>query len=139
MIENHPWTTERLDHGAPTTHEIIQEAGKVNNWLAIKITSGVGTMWCAYAFAILALMGLPQAISDTFANNQIKPLSLIAWTAQTFLQLVLLSIIIVGQNIQSTAADKRSELTYKDAEAILHEVQQIQKQLKDKNDQTSSI
>jgi hypothetical protein len=54
---------------------------------------------------------------------------IIAWIAQTFLQLVLLSIIIVGQNILSAASDKRSEATYKDADAVLHEALQIQKHL----------
>lgn len=42
---------------------------------------------------------------------------IIAWIAQTFLQLVLLPIIIVGPNVQA-AADKRAEQTYKDAEAL---------------------
>lgn len=63
-----------------------------NRWLAIKITNGVGTMWCAYAFGALALVSLPDAIRGGTST-------LIAWIAQTFLQLVLLSIIIVGQNI----------------------------------------
>jgi len=31
-------------------------------WLALKVTSGVGAMWCAYAFAALALVRLPDAI-----------------------------------------------------------------------------
>ncbi len=52
-----------------------------------------------------------------------------AWIAQTFLQLVLLPIIIVGQNIQAKAADKRAEDTYKDAEAVLKEAEEIQKHL----------
>jgi len=67
---------------------------RFNNWLAIKITNLVGTMWCAYAFAGLALISLPDAIRAG------RP-ALIAWIAQTFLQLVLLSIIMVGQNIAS--------------------------------------
>ncbi|GAC1574843.1 MAG: hypothetical protein NVS3B5_05410 [Sphingomicrobium sp.] len=33
-----------------------------NNWLAVKITNLVGTMWCAYAFTILALISLPDAL-----------------------------------------------------------------------------
>jgi len=45
------------------------------------------------------------------------------------LQLVLLSIIIVGQNIMAAAADKRSEDTYQDADATLHEAAEIQKHL----------
>jgi hypothetical protein len=46
-------------------------------------------------------------------------LTLIAWIAQTFLQLVLLSVIIVGQNIQSTASDARAAKTFDDTEALL--------------------
>jgi hypothetical protein len=93
-----------------------------NAWLAVKITNGVGTMWCAYAFFILALIGLPAALKPGGEG-------IIAWIAQTFLQLVLLSIIIVGQNILSVASDKRSEATYKDADAVLHEALEIQKHL----------
>jgi len=37
--------------------------------------------------------------------------------AQTFLQLVLLSVIMVGQNVQAAAADKRAEATFHDASA----------------------
>jgi hypothetical protein len=54
---------------------------------------------------------------------------IIAWIAQTFLQLVLLSIIIVGQNIAAAASDARAENTFKDAEAILSEALEIQKHL----------
>lgn len=97
-------------------------AARFNSWLAVKITSAVGTMWCAYAFAILALISLPEAIRGGTAT-------LIQWIAQTFLQLVLLSIIIVGQNIQSAASDKRAAATYHDAEAVLHETVAIQQHL----------
>ena len=53
-------------------------------------------MWCAYAFALIALLSLPSAIR----SHDI--LVLVSWVAQTFLQLVLLSIIMVGQDVQST-------------------------------------
>ena len=87
--------------------------GDFNNWLAVKITNVVGTMWCAYVFAILALISLPQAIANGTAT-------LISWTAQTFLQLVLLSIIMVGQKVAAEKSDAHLEQTYKDAEALLH-------------------
>ena len=83
-----------------------------NNWLAVKITNVVGTMWCAYAFAILALISLPAAIEAGTAT-------LVAWFAQTFLQLVLLSIIMVGQKVAAEKSDQQLEQTYKDAEALL--------------------
>lgn len=95
---------------------------RFNATLALGITRSVGTMWCAYAFAALALVSLPDAIRAG------RP-AVISWIAQTFLQLVLLSIILVGQDVQSKAADKRSEQTYTDAEAILAECLELQKHL----------
>jgi hypothetical protein len=96
---------------------------RFNARLAVKVTSGVGTMWCAYAFAALALVSLPAAISSG------NPVTLVSWISQTFLQLVLLSVIIVGQNVLAAAADKRSEATYNDADAVLHEAVMIQDHL----------
>ena len=96
---------------------------RFNRWLAVKVTNGVGTMWCAYAFAALALVSLPAAI---LSHN---PVVLVSWISQTFLQLVLLSIIIVGQNVLAAASDKRAEATYEDADAVLHTALQIQDHL----------
>lgn len=97
--------------------------GRVDTWLAVKITAVVGTMICAYLFAVLALISLPSALKT---GNLIV---IIAWIAQTFLQLVLLPIIIVGQNVQAAASDKRAEQTYEDADAVLHHAIEIQKHL----------
>ena len=87
-------------------------ANGFNSKLAVKITDIVGTMWCAYAFAALALISLPAAIHAGTAT-------LVAWFAQTFLQLVLLSIIMVGQKVAAEKSDMQLEQTYKDAEALL--------------------
>ena len=92
--------------------EELKNPTDFNSWLAVKITNVVGTMWCAYAFAGLALISFPQALhSGTSA--------LIAWIAQTFLQLVLLSIIMVGQKVAAAKSDRQLEQTYNDAEALL--------------------
>lgn len=80
-------------------------------------------MWAAYAFAGLALISLPAAI----ATGDVRVI--VDWVAQTFLQLVLVSVIIVGQNQQTARAEMRAEATYKDATALLHEVQQLQQHL----------
>jgi uncharacterized membrane protein YjjP (DUF1212 family) len=85
---------------------------RFNDWLAISITRIVGTMWCAYVFAGLALVSLPAAIRGGTAT-------LIGWIAQTFLQLVLLSIIMVGQKVAAAKSDRQLEQTYCDAEALL--------------------
>jgi hypothetical protein len=95
---------------------------RFNTAFALRITAAVGSMWCAYIFAVLALFGLPAAIHNGLGG-------VVQWIAQTFLQLVLLSIIIVGQNVQGAASDERAENTYQDAEAVLHEALQIQEHL----------
>jgi len=95
---------------------------RFNAILGERITQGVGTMWCAYLFAIIAFISLPAAI-------QAGTSALISWIAQTFLQLVLLSIIMVGQKVEGAASDVRADDTYKDAEAILYEAIEIQKHL----------
>jgi hypothetical protein len=89
-----------------------QGADGFNSKLAVKITNVVGTMWCAYAFAALALISFPAALRAGTAT-------LVAWFAQTFLQLVLLSIIMVGQKVASAKSDMQLDQTYKDAEALL--------------------
>lgn len=89
-----------------------KRASDFNSKLAVMITNIVGTMWCAYAFACLALVSLPEAIKAGTA-------ALIAWVAQTFLQLVLLSIIMVGQKVAAEKSDEQLEQTYFDAEALL--------------------
>jgi hypothetical protein len=111
-----------------------------DNWLVrfnarfgLGITLVVGTMWCAYLFTALALISLPSAIKSH------DPIIIIAWIAQTFLQLVLLPIIIVGQNIEAKAADKRAEDTYKDAEAVLKEAAMIQDHLARQDELISKI
>lgn len=100
----------------------ITRIDRLNARLAVSITNGVGTMGCAYGFAALALVALPSALQGGIH-------SVVSWIAQTFLQLVLLSIILVGQRVAGEAADRRAEETWKDTEAILHEVQQLQAHL----------
>lgn len=121
----HPHIQQRK-LAAPVTvhgqHERASRFDRFNAFLAVKITDSVGTMWCAYVFAALAFVSLPAAIAGGIAT-------LISWVAQTFLQLVLLSIIMVGQRVAGEAADKRAIATYKDAEAVLHEALQIQEHL----------
>ena len=77
-----------------------------NRKLALKVTSGVGTMACAYIFAAIALISLPKAIASQ------DVIIIVSWIAQTFLQLVLLSIIMVGQQISSERVDQQISETH---------------------------
>ena len=90
----------------------VAKANGVNAKIAVFLINIVGSMWCAYVFAVIALIGLRPALKPGGEG-------IIAWIAQTFLQLVLLSVIMVGQNVQSEASDVRSQHTYDDTLVIL--------------------
>jgi hypothetical protein len=69
-------------------------------------------MWVAYLFAAIALISLPAAIQS---GNTII---IVSWIAQTFFQLVLLPIIIVGQNVIQAANDARAEADHETLTAV---------------------
>jgi hypothetical protein len=103
-----------------------------NGWLAVQITKIVGSMWCAYAFAALALISLPAAIEQ-------GTVAIVSWISQTFLQLVLLSVIMVGQQVLAKASDKQALQTFKDAEAVLQLTDTIHQLIKVNNRLTDEI
>ena len=131
MTDNstHPRLTHRKAEGVATRKA---EHSGFNGWLAITITNAVGTMWCAYAFTALALISLPNAIEGGTGP-------LISWVAQTFLQLVLLSIIMVGQKVSAAASDKQAFQTYKDAEALLEISDELHRLMTLNNAMTADI
>jgi len=127
LRQSHPVKSRelrRVDHRNPIV--------RFNARFGLLVTISVGTMWCAYVFTVLALLALPSAIKQ-------GTYYVIVWLSSSFLQLVLLPVIIVGQNIQAAAADKRAEETYKDAEAVLKEAEEIQKHLLAQDEAISSI
>jgi len=77
------------------------------NKIGLIITNAVGTMICAILFALLALSGLPTAL---------KPggIGFVQWLSTAFLQLVLLSIIMVGAKLQSDNTIKHVTKQHKD-------------------------
>lgn len=122
----HPHIARRRQQGPVKVKDQLDRGNPVSRFnarFALLITVAVGSMWCAYLFGILAFVSLPSVL------KQGDMIVIVAWIAQTFLQLVLLPVIIVGQNLQAAASDKRSQQTYDDAEAVLHEALQIQQHL----------
>jgi hypothetical protein len=136
VITEHPRETSRATTGPIKTHDQLRQdklSHRINSFLAVKITGAVGTMWCAYLFALLALLSLPEVLKSGSLKD------LVAWIAQTFLQLVLLSIIIVGQNISQVAADKRAEETFEDVTMSLDKAREIQTHLIDQDKELEAI
>jgi hypothetical protein len=118
----HPRIASRLADSPVKVADLLPRGSAINRFntsVALLVTKVVGSMWCAYAFALFDLISLPDAIRSGAA-------AIVSWVAQTFLQLVLLSVIMVGQNVQAAAADKRAEATFHDASATLHEVAHVQ-------------
>ena len=127
--EPHPRISRRKSEGAAVTEN---EHMGFNGWLAVQITKVVGSMWCAYAFAAIALVSLPEAIHQGI-------FAFISWLSQTFIQLVLLSVIMVGQRVLAAASDKQADQTFKDTEAVLELTDQIHKLIKINNRLTDEI
>jgi hypothetical protein len=133
----HPHIELRKLTGPPKVHDAAvrvhgdNAVGRFNAKVGLRITVIVGTMWAAYVFALVAFISLPDNVQSTQL--------LILWISSSFLQLVLLPVIIVGQNIQAKAADDRSQATYNDAAAVLEEARQIQAHLLAQDEAISKI
>jgi len=82
---------------------------KINEEIARRITLFVGTMWCTYAFCLLVL--LPTVIP----SSQM----LIMYISSSFLQLVFLPLIMVGQRVLSKESEARG---VQDHQAIMQEL-----------------
>lgn len=93
----------------------------INERFALWSVTSVGTMPCAYVFAVIALIALPQAIHDSLSQG---PLPLVTWLSQSFLQLTLLSIILAGQALQASATEKRDVEQYNAVMEMLVDVRQ---------------
>lgn len=104
-----------------TSHDVQRRVhgtgpvGRFNNWLAVLITRAVGTMWAGYLFVLIALVSLPQALNAFLQGDTVTG---ITWLSQSFLQLVLLPIIIVGQNIISASQDARAAADHETLTAL---------------------
>ena len=133
--QEHPHIEARKANGPAVSkrHHASKAKLGLNERIGLAVTKRVGTMWAAYVFFGLSLVSLPAALAS---GNVIV---IVSWVAQTFLQLVLLPIIIVGQNIQAKASDERAIATYDDAGAILEETKQIQEHLKAQDATISKI
>lgn len=83
--------------------------------LGVWITAGVGSMWCAFAFTLIAVIATPGVFP--------APVTAIAvWVAQVLLQLVLLSVIMVGQNVQAARTEQIIRETHDEVTEALTDI-----------------
>ena len=106
---------------------MIKYIKKFNDKVAVLLTNMVSTMWCAYVFSAIAFISFPAALVGGTSV-------LISWIAQTFLQLVLLSVIMVGQDVQSKKSERRAAQDHTMLIAQLKEIKEISNSLKNLED-----
>lgn len=92
-----------------------------NMKIAVVITKGLGTMVCAYIFAILAIIGFP--------GFGATPTQYVQWVSQTFIQLVALSVLAVGQQVLSKHGELMAEEQYNTTMSTYHDIEQIMQHL----------
>lgn len=115
---------------------------RFNKHVAMALTSAVGTMTTFWLFCLLALCSLPAVLSGFEVFRGVFPsviirasiIALVAWVAQTMIQLVLLPALMVGQNLQNIAADARSAKTFEDVEAVRTDLTTALDRLDDKTE-----
>jgi hypothetical protein len=136
----HPRLAERATEGPPSFRKTLKKitatsaVTRFNSKVGLAITRSVGTMWCAYVFAVIGIMGVTAALTG---NTSL--VLIVGAISGYFLQLFLLPVIIVGQNVQAASSDDRAAATYKDAGAILEEAKQIQAHLAAQDAATTAL
>ncbi len=116
--KHHPYEPRNVN----LLHKAELKAAGANTRIAVGLTKRVGTMWTAYAFAALAVVGLVAIVG---VLSPIVAL-LVVWISQTFLQLTLLPIIMVGQNVLGRKSELQVDeqfnttmTSYKDIELVM--------------------
>ena len=102
-------------------HKAELAAAGFNTRFAVALTQRVGTMWTAYTFAVLAIIGLFAIL------GVLTPLAaaLVAWVSQTFIQLVLLPIIMVGQNVLGRKSELQADEQFNTTQKSYHDIEQM--------------
>lgn len=95
---------------------------RFNKRLALLITQNIGTMTCFWIFCVIGLSSLTASlyaagvVHTRFFLTANGFIILVSWLSQSFIQLVLLPALMVGQNLQNEAADARAAKTFEDVE-----------------------
>ena len=120
----HPWI-ER--HRVQPPPQAIDQSAGINGRLAAWLTERLGSMWAFYASAgtQLAWIILAEAGVQRFDPYPFAFMTFLS----TLAQLIFMIVIMVGQDVLGRAADRRSEQTFLDAGAILHECRRMKARL----------
>lgn len=104
--------------------EAEQATSGFNTRLAVALTKYTGTMWTAYLFAGIGI----GSLVGFFTNNVFLGL-LFGSISSYFLQLVLLPIIMTGQNVLGRKAELQADEAFKTTMSTYHDIEQIMQHL----------
>ena len=121
MADPPPHVQDRKRRKPP---KVSDEHAGFNGTLAVFITRSVGTMWAVYTVTALILIWMALGVWGPLRSIDPYPFAFLLFLGNV-VELMLLSIILVGQSVLGASTDKRALQTYQDAEAILHEVGQL--------------
>jgi ABC-type amino acid transport system permease subunit len=125
MSKLYQHVTSRSSQHTPRNVNLLYKAevaaAGLNQKIALLLTKGVGTMICAYLFAVIAVVGFPGFHSTAQAYVQ--------WFRQTFIQLVMLSVIMVGQNVLGRHAELQADEQFNTTQKTYHDIEEIMKHL----------
>jgi uncharacterized membrane protein len=97
-----------------------QEQTSINDRIAVKLTRLIGSMTCAYIFSFIGVGAVVGAITGNIL------LALIFGSVSSnFLQLVLLPVIMVGQNVLNRKQELQSDEQFCTTNKIYHDIEQI--------------
>jgi hypothetical protein len=106
----------------PRNTNLVHAAEKsnagINQKIAIALTKSVGTMACAYCFTLLAVAGFPGLLGANVAQY-------VQWISQTFIQLTMLSVIMVGQGLLGRKQELQAEESFNTTMKTYHDIEQI--------------
>ena len=120
----HPWI-ER--HRVQPPPQAIDQAVTLNGRIAAWLTRRLGTMWAFYLAAGTQIVWVALAAAGVQRFDR-YPFAFMSFLS-TLAQLIFMIVIMVGQEVLGRAADRRSEQTFLDAKAILHECRRMKARL----------
>ena len=102
--------------------ELTKDVHGFNAKLAVVVSNALGSMVCAYCFSFLALLSLPAILYAAHVIGKPGALAsaglilLVSWLAQTYIQLVSLSVLQVSNNATGIAQEANTKILLADAE-----------------------
>lgn len=90
--------------------DVVNRQG-VNQRIAVGVTGAVGTMWAFYVFALVEFGWMALATWGFLRHVDPYPFAFLLFLGN-IVQLLLMPLIMVGQNVQSAHADARAEADF---------------------------